>query len=335
MNLLAQPGNHSRHRLFAAKGAALCIALFTASALIAEEPTEITIDADQPIMAEVKGNPAQLIIETGSLNRLTLNTEFVAANGIKPAPFFGSASIMLWGAKEIKGKNRPLEYTINGVKEKGRVFWVFDVPQPRFDGTIGPLAVPFDRVIVRLKPLTGSETTYEMPYAGSLNGGSLSYIEEENFATSIQFGIESGRKYPLASAATGAAIAQAYGGELSGELWEEPIIFGITRPVRLMTLERPFVVGPFSFREIAVRTRSVRDRGGSGDIIAEAPNDDDDADPSEIVVNGASPNARKPAFTLHIGRSTLNQCASITFDKQAEKIIFQCPAEPGSPALED
>lgn len=284
----------------------------------------IRIDADLPLTATIEDVPARLQITTGLVDRLTLTTDFVAANGIKPAPIAGKASINFWGRKEIEGRNRPLDYSIGGVAEKGRAFWfVGDVPQPKFNGSIGPWAIPFDRIIVSIAPALGTEADHDMPYFGDLSNGSLSGYREAGFSTAVTFGVERELRYPLASAATGAAIAAAYGGTLSGEVWQEHIAFGVSRPVRLMTLERPFVIGPFSFKQIAVRTRGIRDAAGSGDAIAEAESESD-ADPNEIVVEALGKQAKKPAFTLAIGRAALGQCASMTFDKLARKIILNC-----------
>jgi hypothetical protein len=156
-----------------------------------------------------------------------------------------------------------------------------------------------------------------------LGNGSLSGHKEDALTTGVSFAVERELKYPLASAATGAAIAAAYGGRLSGETWDEPIAFGVTRPVRLLTLERPFVIGPFAFKQIAVRTRSSRDAAGSGEAIAEAE-DQSSLDPQEIIVEALGKKAKKPAFTFAIGRTSLQQCASITFDKAARKISLSC-----------
>jgi hypothetical protein len=307
--------------------AVVCVPLTAFSALHAEEAAsanEIIVDADLPVAATVEGVPAQLQLSTGLVDRLTLTTDFVAAHGIKPAAIAGKAKINFWGRKEIEGRNRPLGYSIAGKPEKGRAFWfIGDVPQPKFDGSIGPWAIPFDRVRVRITPEVGKEALYGFPYFGDLNNGSVTSYREATFGTAITLAVERELRYPLASAATGAAIAAAYDGTLSGDVWQEPIAFGVTRPVRLLTLKRPFVVGPFSFTQLAVRIRSTRDAAGSGAAIAEAESEAN-ADPSEIVVEAQGKKARKPAFTLAIGRTALNQCATITFEKAARKILLNC-----------
>ncbi len=286
-------------------------------------PTEIVLNADAPVDAIIAGQPGQLQLVTGFLDRLTLNTQYVAKNGIKPAAIMGNADVNFGGRREIKGKNRPLRYTIRGIDEEGRAFWFADVPQPRFDGSVGPFAIPFDVVKIQLSPSLPAELEHSMIYFGNLNNGSNAGHIDPTFRTTVNFSIEKRMRYPLASAATGAAIAAAYGGTLSGESWDEEIAFGIKRPVRLLTLEKPFIIGAFRFTQIAVRVRNGVDAGALGEAIAEQAVDDD-SDPAEIIVMGKGKKAKQPIFTFDIGRDVLDACSSITFDKAAKQMRLSC-----------
>lgn len=289
----------------------------------ADAPTEIWIDADAPIDATIAGQSAQLQLVTGFVDRLTLNSQYVLKNGIKPAVIMGNADVSFWGRREIKGKNRPLRYTIRGVVEEGRAFWFADVPQPLLDGSVGPFAIPFSVVNVQLSPPRPDELVHSMFYFGDLTNGSNAGHIDPTFRTTVNFSVEKRTRYPLASAATGAAIAAAYGGTLSGDPWEEEIAFGIKRPMRLLTLEKPFVIGALRFTQIAVRVRGGVDAGGAGDAIAEQAVDDD-TDPAEIIVEGKGKKPKQPIFTFDISRDALDACSSITFDKVAKQIRLSC-----------
>jgi hypothetical protein len=307
-------------------GIILAAALFvgpTHAEDVAAPANIIEVDADQPLAAMIDGHPAQVQVVTGFVDRLTLNTEYVAKRGIKPAMIMGNADVNFWGKREIKGKNRPLGYSIAGKKEKGRAFWFADVPPPRFDASLGPFAIPFDVIKVRLSAPAPDEQMHGMIYFGDLNNGSNAGHIDPTFRTTVNFAVEKRMRYPLASAATGAAIAAAYGGTLSGDTWEEEIAFGIKRPVRLLTLDRPFAVGVFRFTAIAVRVRSSMDAGGSGDAIAEATASED-SDPAEIVVMGTGKKPKQPIFTFDIDRNVLDACSSIVFDKPAKQIRLSC-----------
>ena len=136
----------------------------------------------------------------------------------------------------------------------------------------------------------------------------------------VTFDVETAEAYPVATAAAGAAIAAAYGGQLSGPSWDVEILLGIKRPVRLMTLARPLVVGPLSFTRIAVRVRDRIDKSGSGSRIADA---DDVQDASEIVVEGNRKGPR-PIYGLTIPRGQLRGCSRLTYDKKAKVIELVC-----------
>lgn len=286
-------------------------------------PSHIEIAVDDPLNVLIEGQPTQLQVLSGLLDRLTLNPASVDARDIKPGLIAGKADVDFWGRVEIKGKNRPADYTVNGVTEKGRIFWFYDVPQPKYDGSIGPWAIPFDVVTLNLAKPVQDEKSFEYPYLGDLNNGSLAGFAGDRVRTVVYFSTDREYPLPVASAATGAAIAAANGGTLSGDPHDEMIIFGVSRPVRLMVLERPFLLGPFSFSKILVRVRSTIDDAGRGGVIAEA-GDDDDIDPAEIVVTAKGEKGKKPAYTFSIGRSVLNQCSTLTFDKAAKQIRLSC-----------
>lgn len=289
----------------------------------AAPPHSIEVDADEPLAAVIEGRPAELQFVSGFVDRLTLNVDYVAKHGIRPAAIMGNADVNFFGRREIKGKNRPVGYSIGSSKENARAFWFAEVPQPKYDGAIGPFAMPFDVVTVRMAPLQAGEKIHNMIYFGDANNGSNAGHIDPTFHTAVSFAVEKRMRYPLASAATGAAIAAAYGGTLSGETWDEAIAFGVKRPVRLLTLEKPFVIGQFSFTKIAVRVRGSIDAGGAGEAIAEAPSASD-RDPAEIVVIGAGKKPRIPVFSFDIDRNVLDACSTISFDKPAKQIRLSC-----------
>ncbi len=307
-------------------GVAIALAFGSDAAIAESKPAKsrtIELDVDKPLPALIEGQAAQLEVVSGFVDRLTLNPEFVAKHGIKPATLMGNADVNFWGKREIKGKNRPISYEIGGAKEKGRAFWFFDVPQSNMDGRIGPFAIPYDIVVIRLSAPTPDEKTHSLFYFGDVSNGSNGGHVDPTFRTTVNFAVEKRSPYPLASAATGAAIAAAYGGTLSGDVWEEEIAFGVKRPVRLLSLKTPFKIGQFSFSEIAVRARSGGDGGGAGDAIAEAASQNSE-DPAEIVVLGTGKKARQPIFTFDIGRNFLDSCSTIAFDKVAKQIRLSC-----------
>lgn len=285
-------------------------------------PSELIARPGELIATTIEQTPALLRIVSGGPDRLVLNAGFVVQSGIKPAPILGNANLTIAGKRAFKGKNRPLDFTIAGLAHKGRAFWFFDAPAVPGDGTIGPWALPQSRVTLQFGTTDADSQRHVFPLFGGINSSSVTGYREESFGMVLAFDLDDPSPYPIASAAAGAAIAHAYGGTLSGPTWDVEILLGVKRPVRLMTLQRPLVIGPLSIREIAVRVRDRIDAAGRGEPIP-----DDSEDPSEIVVS-AKKKGPSPAFTLSIPRATLTGCSRLTFDKAATRIELWC--KPGS-----
>ena len=293
---------------------------------------EIVIQPNVLIEAVVEGMPAQISVRSGGPDRLLLNNDFVTLHGIQPAMFAGDALLRLAGKREFIGKNRPLDYVIGGVARKGRAFWFPDAPSVAGSGTIGPWAMRQSRVtflIDSTKPAEDEGIVTEFPLLGGINNSSITDFHDKNFGMAIGFDLDDTEAFPVASAAAGAAIAKDYGGTLSGASWDVTILMGIRRPVRLMTLTKPLIIGPLSFTKIAVRVRDRIDQTGRGEAIPEA--NEEEQDPSEIIVIARSKKARKPIFSFVIPRAQLSACSRLTFDKRAKviQLICQPAALPG------
>lgn len=279
---------------------------------------ELTVRPGEVVTATVEGATAAIRVLSGGPDRLLLDPDYVALRGIKPAPFLGRGNLNVAGRREFKGWNRPLDFTIDGVAHKGRAFWFAGAPSIEGDGTIGPWALPQARVTLVFGAADPRAQRQDFPLLGDISSSSFTGYQETTFGMAVSFDLDDAEKYPVASAAAGAAIAKAYGGQLSGPSWDIDILLGVKRPVRLMTLSRPFVFGPLSFDRIAVRVRDRIDSAGRGDAIP-----DGTEDPSEIVV-AATKKGRQPRYSLNIPRAGLSRCSKLTFDKAAKRIELWC-----------
>ncbi|MFZ4383241.1 MAG: hypothetical protein ACOYO0_14885, partial [Sandarakinorhabdus sp.] len=155
------------------------------------------------------------------------------------------------------------------------------------DGSIDLLALPFDRVRVRLQTLTG--TVLSLPLlrgdqwaaaAGRVNLPGLGRFE-------LAAEVREHSDLPLVTAPLAAALARPYGGQLQGAAWTEHLAYGLTRRVRRLVLARPLLIGPLRFDALAVEVSPRRSRATrlEKDQIA-LP--DAELDPDEIVVRGRS-----------------------------------------------
>lgn len=287
-------------------------------------PGELVAVPGAPVEATIEGKPVALRVLSAGPDRLVLNAASAARLGLKPAVLFGRADLNVAGRREFKGNNRPVDFTVAGARHKGRAFWFADAPPGAGDGTIGPWALPQQRVTLAFGASDPAAVRTDFPLLGDISGGSVTGYREATFGLYFAFDLDDAQQYPIASAAAGAAIAKAYGGALSGPSWDVELLFGIKRPVRLLTLDRPFRIGPLSFSRIAVRVRDRIDAAGRGEDIKDA---DRIEDPSEVVVT-AKAKGRPPIFSLTIPRASLAACSRLSFDKGAKRIELWC--KPGA-----
>lgn len=297
-------------------------ALFTSGSSLAEtgQASELVARPGEVVDATIEGKPVELRVVSGGPDRLLINAASADRLGLKPAMFVGRASLNVAGRREFEGKNRPVDFSVGGVAQKGRALWFPAAPPVAGDGTIGPWGLAQSRVTLVFGADDPSAQRSDFPLFGSASNGSVTGYREESFGLYAAFDLDDSSKYPVASAAAGAAIAKAYGGQLSGSTWDVEILFGIKRPVRLMTLDRPFKFGPLSFTKIAVRVRDRIDAAGRGEDIKDA---DQIEDPSEVVVT-AKAKGRPPIFSLTIPRASMAACSKLSFDKGAKRIELWC-----------
>lgn len=292
-------------------------------------PSEIVVEPGVAVDATVDGKPVQLRVLAGGPDRLLFDNALVAQLGLKPGWFFGHANLSVAGRREFKGNHRSIDFTIGGMKQKGRALWFPDAPPVPGGGTIGPWAIPHQRVTFTFGVPDAASQRTDWPLLGGIDGSSVTGYREATFGLYLVFALDDAGPYPIASAAAGAAIASAYGGTLSGPSWDVEILFGIKRPVRLLTLQRPFKLGPLSFSQIAVRVRDRIDAAGRGGTIRESgqTEESNSDDPSEVTVT-ANRKGPPPAFGMTIPRSGMTGCSKLTFDKGAKRIELWCkPAD--------
>ena len=284
------------------------------------DAAELVVEPGVDVPASVEGQPVALRVLSGGPDRLVLNPQVASRLGLKPAFFVGRANLNVAGRREFEGKNRPVDFAIAGASHKGRALWFPTAPALPADGTIGPWGLPQSRVTLNFAATDPAAVRYDFALFGGVSGSSVTGYREATFGMGVAFDLDDRSPYPRASAAAGAAIAQAYGGVLGGPTWDVEILFGIKRPVRLLTLERPLVIGPLRFTKIAVRVRDRIDAAGLGSDIRDA---DAGEDPSEVVVT-AKTKGPPPIFSFVVPRTTMAACSRLSFDKQAKRIELWC-----------
>ncbi len=281
----------------------------------------LTVDLDQPLQVTAEGTMLEIALHTGSINRLTLHPDTATRLEVDRAPVasFGKGRLRIGSTRVLEGRDRPMNLVIEGVPHRTRVLWFQGASGGPGDGIAGPYAIPFDHIAIRLGGT--SAQPHAFPLVGGFNRSAGARFKHAGGEMLVQFAVEDEGDYPVASAAAGAAISAAYGGVATGEVWEEHIAFGIYRPVQLVRLGRPLVIGPFRFDAIAVRLRDRLDGSGSGDNLPEPP---PGFDPSEMVVTMPVHKGPPPVFSLRIPRPFLTRCAKIEYFKRQKEIRLSC-----------
>lgn len=188
------------------------------------------------------------------------------------------------------------------------------------DGSIGPGSLPEPIVRILLSAPRPGERTVALPMVdgGGLLGklsGIFAQIMIGSQPIRVRFDPYHPRTTVTANAAT--LIAQAQRGTLAGTTAPVEIAFGIARPVRMMTLATPLLVGPLAVSSLGVRTTDVGSAAAIPDADAPPP------DPDEIVVTAKTKrDASRDRLTL--GADLLDRCSSIVFDKPAKQIRLTC-----------
>jgi hypothetical protein len=289
-------------------------------------PTVFEVRAGEPVAVTLHYTPERsetfnVTLTTAQADRLVLNDEIIKRLGIRPAFFNGFTVAKIGPTTVLKGRNTSVDYTVAKVDTDYRLVWFLGLNRPGTAGSIGPAGIPIDAVRIRL-PGPGTKP-YNFAMAGDLNSHSATRYATRAYRFGLSFAVESTARYPIASAAAGAAIAKAHGGTVSTETWDEEVMLGIRRPVRRVDLARPLVIGPFSFSTIAVRVRDARDATGSGAALPPPPPGPDD-DPSEIAVTAKLYRGPPPIQMLTIPASALATCSSLEYDKKLREIRLGC-----------
>ena len=296
------------------------LALSTSPTSARDTPSELIVRPGEPIAATIEGKPARLMVGSGRVDRLALDADYVTANGIQPALIMGRAEVTVAGRREFKGRNRPLTFDVEGMTRNTRAFWFDTAPDSGVDGHIGPFGLPHDRVTFLLGTADARHVVDSAPLSGDINGSGAIGFGLDQRGITVFFDIESDEPHPIASASTGALLARLFDGTVSGASWDIEVLMGVRRPVRLLTLARPLVIGPLSYTRIAVRVRDRIDDSGIGVGIPEAG---EAVDPDEVTVT-ASAKGPPPAFGLTITRPALKTCSRLTYDKPARKLELAC-----------
>lgn len=285
------------------------------------------------IAATIDGKPVTLRVDPAAPGLVFVTTAVAERLALKGGALGLGYSVGGQGAMQATTV-RPMTFGTNAVKRrigfpsrkhetKGKAAdprWVGRPYADVGDGTIGPASLPEPVVRILLNAPRAGERTVALPMVdgGGLLGklsGTFAQITIGGQPIRVRFDPYHPRTTVTANAAT--LIAQAQRGTLAGLTAPVEIAFGIARPVRIMTLATPLLVGPLALSSLGVRTTDVGNAAAIPDADAPPP------DPDEIVVVAKGKrDANRDRLT--IGADLLDRCSAIVFDKPAKQIRLTC-----------
>lgn len=279
-------------------------------------PAERVVTPGETVAVTINGLPARLAIDPAGFGLPIVTQAFAEQAKLSCSGLLCFTIVTLIGRERLEGRTGVAKFGWGeAAPDKRRVGW-FDrtFPTP-VEGLIGPAGLPEPVVRFTLGPSRPGERTVAMPVEGNglLFGhwqSTRGVLKVGGEDISVRFDVHGRRS--LATAGAAVTIANAHGGVMTDERDRQVILYGVERPIRVMTLARPLTVGPFSLTSLGVRVTD----GSGANTIREA-----DADPSEVVVNAKG---KKSARILSIGRDQLDRCSSIVFDKPAKQIRLTC-----------
>lgn len=265
------------------------------------------------IDATVNGQPVHLRVDPEAPGYIILNPSTVRRLGL---PRSMSSSETRIGPVRLTGSSKVAQIAIGGVTAKRRLVWIDREAVAGADGLISPSDLPFDHVTFAIRAPRHGEGMFQLPLLFQRGSGLYFPLRVGRAIVPIHFSLL--KPDGMATAATGALLAEASGGSWAGEARSEVIDFGVARPVRPFALARPLDLNGLVVRSFLVRTSDNR---GNMSLPPE-PN----ADPNEVVVTAASRQRAKLQFELGLDR--LSECSRLIWDNITQHMTLYCSNGP-------
>lgn len=295
---------------------------------------ERVIESGGMIRATIAGKPASIRVDPGAPGLPLVDTAFATRAGLKTGRI-GFGVVYGVGSRRFSHATALVAVDAGTSPVKRRVGWPFRpktiAPNATWtgwsysgvgDGTISPVALPDPVVRILLHPRRPGEQIVALPLVdgGGLFGrfeGLYAQVMIDGEPMRVRFDPYHPRT--LASIGAGIRIARAQGGHVAGPAALVPLPFGVERPARTMTLDRPLPIGPLAIATLGVRTAD----GAGAASLPDADAAPASVDPDEVVVTAK--NKRDPKRDrLSIGADQLDRCSSIVFDKPGKQVRLSC-----------
>jgi hypothetical protein len=267
----------------------------------ARAQTSITLDASPvPIVdAQINGRPVRLEVDMRMPSALMLSRAAAERIGVRRVPLL-AVRVNIEGGGSMSGRLARPRLVFEGGDSRAFA-GIFPVPvTSRADGVIGPGALPYDVVTIRLGPDLPGMRDIVLPLSDanvwtpqSQAGGQSVRISFDVSQPATVFNRAAARRY------------DASGGIVSnGELAERPVILG------LRTMMQP------------VRTELTVEGLGIATAYARTAAPLLGADEPDAIVVEREAEGLPP--TISLGRETLSRCSTISVDNRSKRLTLRC-----------
>lgn len=278
---------------------------------------DLSVRVGETVEMTINDQPLRLRIAPDAVSVPTVNADAARGIGLKPSMI---GYVYVIGPVRIAFRTDKVRYGAGPGSFRSRTAFSDRQVVDGADGVAGPATFPFRRTIFTLRDSQAGDRAITFPLDDEM-GRSQTGVKIDVGGRPVYAAFSFDRDESLVTATGGRWIADTNGGRFDGDARDAPILYGVSRPIRSLVLERPLMLGTLEIRNLAVRVSDVGNAQGIADESAPAQ------DPNEIVVMGNS-KRKIPNQRLYIGMDTIGHCASITYDFEAGLVTLMCPQQP-------
>lgn len=272
---------------------------------------ELTLapDSGHVVAAQINGHPVRLRVDT-AYEGIVLNREVAERIGLERSIWQHDVMV---GPVRMEGETGVAPVTIGTATDTRRIIWFGGNVTATADGVVNMAHLPYLRVTLRLRAEQAGERDIVLP---TVPDGFWSITHPQRHAEqsiAVRFGMDVPRT--LLTAATGAKLAEQFGGRWESAAFPHMIGFHVERPVRPMAFDRTVTLGGLTLNKALVRASDFR---GRNRLPTDPP-----ADPSEIVVT-AEGGRTKAIYNAILGQDLLSRCSSISYSRADRALTLRC-----------
>lgn len=286
------------------------------------EDGDLSVRIGETVEMNINDKPMRFRIAPDAVSIPTVNPDPAKQIGLKPSMI---GYVYVIGPARLSFRTDDVRYRAEDRDFRRRTAFSDRQVVDGADGVAGPETFPYRRTILTLRDPQDGDRAITLPLDKEM-GRSQTGVRIEVGGNPVYTAFSFDRPESLITATGGRWIADTHGGRFDGEARDAPILYGVSRPIRSLSLERPVMLGELEIRNFAVRVSDIGNAQGIADGTAP------EQDPNEIVVVADS-KRKIPNQRLYIGMDTIGHCASITYDFEAGTVTLMCPEQPPAASL--